>query len=261
MKPKLYCFHGGSLVCDKNAITLGRGVGTPYEVPIPYFLIDHPKGKALYDTGMAMGVALDKRKHWGKVCDVYDPKMTQDQFVVNNLAKIGVKPEDISFVIQSHLHLDHAGGLGCFPNAKYVVQQDELRWAYAPQWFQAAAYIKEDLFKPINWLVLRGALDDNYDLFGDGTVRIWFSPGHTPGHQNVAVETEHNGTIVLTGDSCYNTEILDEDVMPGLVWNCEATVNSIARMRHAKNMCGYKIITGHDPESWVNVRKAPEFYD
>lgn len=258
---KLYCLYGGSLICDKNSITLGRDAGKTYEVPVPFFLIQHPKGNVLYDTGMALEVARDKKKHWGDVVNAYDPQMTEENFCVNALEKVGIRPQDIDFVIQSHLHLDHAGGMACFPKAKVIVQSEELRWAYAPMWFQNAAYIRDDINKPVNWMILHGYEDDNYDLFGDGSIRIWFSPGHTPGHQNVVLKTEKSGTIVLTGDSCYNKEILYEDIMPGLVWNQEATVRSIARMRHADKTYGYKIITGHDPESWPKLRQAPDFYE
>ncbi len=262
MDVKLYCFCSGYLLTDKSNITMGRDIGKPYNVPVPFFLIQHPNGNVLYDTGMNIGVAQDKIKHWSEaVCSVYDPDMKEEDFCVNQLKKMGIEPEDINYVIQSHLHLDHAGGVGYFPNARYIVQSQELRWAFAPMFFQKGAYIKPDFDKPVDWMILYGDKDDDYDLFGDGSVRIWFSPGHTPGHQNVVVRTKNNGHIVLTGDSCYNKEVLYENVLPGLVWNCEETVKSVQRMLHSDKVWGFKVITGHDPESWETVKKVPEFYD
>lgn len=113
---KLYMFECGTLKSQKHLFTMGRGIGEPFDVPVPFFLIEHEKGKVLYDTGNALEVARDKVKHWGAaVVGAYDPIMTEDQYVVNQLKKVGVKPEEITHVIFSHLHLDHAGGCGGSP--------------------------------------------------------------------------------------------------------------------------------------------------
>lgn len=258
---KLYFFNSGTLTCDKSLLTMGKDVGKTVTVPVPFFLIDHPKGKVLYDTGNALEVAKDARKHWGAVCDVYVPDVSEDDYIVNQLEKIGVKPEEISLVVMSHLHLDHAGGVGAFPNAKYFVQKDELQWAYAPQFYQKPAYIRPDFDKDVQWFILNGYLDDGFDLFDDGSLRIWFTPGHTPGHQSLVVKLEKDGTFVLTGDCCYVEEILNEDILPGLVWSPPYAVESIQRLRHARNIYGYKIVTGHDPWDWETYKKAPEYYE
>ncbi|WP_199911718.1 MBL fold metallo-hydrolase [Dongshaea marina] len=71
----------------------------------------------------------------------------------------------------------------------------------------------------MDWLLLDGESDDGYDLFGDGALKIWFTPGHTPGHQSLQVNLEESGAYLLTGDSCYTEEILHQDLLPGLVWS------------------------------------------
>ncbi len=257
---KLYAFTSGFLTCDKSAITFGRGVGTPFTVPVPYYLIQHPKGNVLFDLGNALACARDPRKHWGAVLDVYNIKMSEDDYVVNNLKKIGVQPEDINYIVMSHLHLDHAGGVGDFPNAKYFVQKQELRWAYAPDFYQRLAYIRADFDKPVPWLQLDGHNDDRFDIFGDGKLIIWFTPGHTPGGQSLVVKL-NAGTFVLTGDSVYTMEVLHEPVLPGLGWDQEIVVASIQRMKMAEELWGYKIITGHDPDVWASLKHAPEYYE
>jgi len=92
-------------------------------VPVPFFLIGHPRGKVLFDTGNGMGAALDPVAHWGDAARAYYPRMNESDFVVNQLRDLGIAPEDIDLVILSHPHLDHAGGVGCFPHARYVVQR------------------------------------------------------------------------------------------------------------------------------------------
>jgi N-acyl homoserine lactone hydrolase len=257
---KLYFFACGALRSQKHLFTLGRGVGEPFTVPVPFFLIEHSQGKILFDTGNALSVAADPEKHWGDVVNAYYPVMDQDDFVTEQLSRLGIAPDEISYVILSHLHLDHAGGIGHFPKAKYVVQRNELHWAYVPDFYQKAAYIRADFDREVDWLILEGREDDGFDLFGDGKLRIWFTPGHTPGHQSLLVKLEHSGDFLLAGDCCYTEEILNEDVLPGLVWNPSEAIRTIRRLRHARDACGIKIITGHDPTAWQNFKKAPAFY-
>jgi len=261
MGMKLYFFECGILRCDKSLITMGRDVGTMFEIPVPFFLITHPKGNVLYDTGNAKELAIDARGHWGAVVDVYEPVMSEDQYVVNQLAKVGLKPEDITHIVLSHLHLDHAGGLRDFPHAKVYVQREELQWAYTPDFYQKAAYIRADFDVSPNWVLIEGWREDPYDLFGDGLIELWFTPGHTPGHQTMVVKLENSGPMMLTGDACYTTEILNEDVLPGLVWSCGEAVKSIKRIRYANDVLGIKIVTGHDPDGWKKFKLAPEYYD
>ncbi|MGQ9600803.1 MAG: N-acyl homoserine lactonase family protein [Anaerolineae bacterium] len=260
---KLYMFECGILKSQKHLFTMGRGVGVPFDVPVPFFLIEHKDAKVLYDTGNALEVARDKIKHWGAgTVAAYDPIMTEDQYVVNQLAKLGITPQQITHVVFSHLHLDHAGGTGAFPNATYYVQRAEMQYAYVPDFYQRAAYIRADFDKPyLNWYLLEGHLEDFYDLLGDGKIKIVFTPGHTPGHQSLLVDLDNWGPTLLTGDSIYTTEILNEDVLPGLVYSPPDCVKSIKKMRNLQRVHGVRIITGHDPDSWATLKKAPEYYD
>jgi N-acyl homoserine lactone hydrolase len=162
---KLYFFEAGILKSQKQYFTLGLGVGEPFDVPVPFLLIDHPKGKVLFDTGNAFEIIHNKEEHWGGILGAYDPVMTEDQWCVNAIKKVGVAPEDIKYVILSHLHLDHAGCVGHFPNAKYVVQRDELHFAYVPDPYMKLAYIRKDFDKDVDWFILEGWNDDQFDAW------------------------------------------------------------------------------------------------
>jgi glyoxylase-like metal-dependent hydrolase (beta-lactamase superfamily II) len=260
---KLYVFQCGILKSQKHLFTAGRGVGQPFDVPVPFFLIDHPKGKVLFDTGNALGVARDKVRHWGAgVVAAYDPIMTEDDYVVNQLARLGVKPEEITHVILSHLHLDHAGGTGDFPNAEYFTQREEMHYAYVPDFYQAGAYIRADFDKPqLNWHLLEGQSDEGYDVFGDGALKIIFTPGHTPGHQSLLVNLKNSGPTLLTGDCVYTQEILNEDVLPGLVYSPPDAVKSIKKIRNLHKVHGVRVVTGHDPLAWPQMLLAPKYYE
>jgi len=258
-KIKLYFFECGTLKSQKQYFTLNKDIGMPFEVPVPFFLIKHPKRNILFDLGNSLFVAENPEKHWGDVVNAYYPVMKKEQYVVNQLKKIGINPEDINYVILSHLHLDHAGGVGDFPNAVYVVQQKEYDWAYSPENNQKDAYIKADFDKPVKWKKLNG--EETYDFFGDGTLEIWFTPGHTPGHQSLMVNLENSGKFFLTADSCYTDENLNENILPGLVWDAELSMNVLKKLQEMQKDSNITIITGHDPLAWGNYKQAPEFYD
>jgi N-acyl homoserine lactone hydrolase len=259
---KLYMFQCGIIKTQKQLITMGRDVGEPFDIPVPFFLIKHPRGNVLFDTGMALAVVDDKIRHWGAVLETYDPIMTEDDYVVAQLAKAGVKPEEITHVIFSHLHLDHAGGTGEFPNAIHYVQRAEMQYAYMPDFFQAGAYIRADFDKPhLDWHLLEGYQDEPYDVLGDGKLRIVFTPGHSPGHQSLLVDLEKWGPTLLTGDSVYTEEILEEDVLPGLVYNPPDAARSIRKARDLRRISGVRIITGHDPAAWAKYDLAPAYYE
>jgi len=258
---KLYMFQCGIIKTRKHLITMGRGVGQPFDIPVPFFLVKHLRGNVLFDTGNALAVASDKVKHWGGAIEAYDPVMTRDDYAVAQLARIGIKPEEITHVVFSHLHLDHAGAAGEFANAIYYVQRAELQYAYVPDFFQASAYIRADFDKPhLKWRLLEGRQEDFYDVFGDGKLRIVFTPGHSPGHQSLLVSLDKWGPTLLTGDCVYTEEILEEDVLPGLVYSPSDAVKSINKIRDFRRN-GVRIITGHDPAAWPRFNLAPAYYE
>jgi glyoxylase-like metal-dependent hydrolase (beta-lactamase superfamily II) len=123
------------------------------------------------------------------------------------------------------------------------------------------AYIRADFDKDVEWFILEGWRDNKFDLFGDGKIIIYFTPGHTPGHQSILVNLENTGPVFLSADSCYTIENIDEDVLPGLGWSPSLSLQSIKMMKHLRDEMGVKIITGHDPVAWKQYKKAPEYYD
>jgi N-acyl homoserine lactone hydrolase len=258
---RLYFFSCGTLRTQVQYIKMNQGLGEPYEVPVPFFLITHPKGNVLFDGGNALGVARDPRGTWGAVVDAYEPVMTEDDFVVNQLKAIDVDPGSIRYVLQSHLHLDHSGALGHFPNAEYIVQRRELEYAFTPDWFAKPAYIRADFDQDLRWIYLDGLHDDGYDIHGDGTLQTLFTPGHAPGHTSLLVDLPSSGAMMLTADACYTRAHFENEALPGLIYSAADCAESVRRIRRTVDRLEATVVTGHDPEDWPKFKKSPEFYD
>ncbi|MCC5960118.1 MAG: N-acyl homoserine lactonase family protein [Rhodobacteraceae bacterium] len=258
---RLYMLQSGSLKCKVHNIKMNEGAGADYEIPVPYYLITHPKGHTIIDGGNAVEVATDPRGHWGGICDVYKPVMDPSEGCVAQLEKLGIKPEDVKYVVQSHLHLDHTGAVGRFPNATHIVQRTEYEYAYTPDWFAAGGYIRKDFDKPgLKWQFLNGTEDDFYDVYGDGTLTTVFTPGHAPGHQSLLVRLPQSGPILLAVDAAYTTDHWEEKSLPGFLASTTDTVRSVQKMRALAEKTGAMVVTGHDPDAWTQFKKAPDFY-
>ncbi|MFW7268971.1 AttM family quorum-quenching N-acyl homoserine lactonase [Gluconacetobacter sp. Hr-1-5] len=259
---RLYMFQSGSLKCKLHNIKMNEGNGADYEIPVPFFLITHPKGHTIIDGGNAVEVATDPRGCWGGICDVYWPMMTEEDGCVAQLARLGIRPEDVRYVLQSHLHLDHTGAIGRFPNATHIVQRAEHEYAYTPDWFAAGGYIRRDFDRPgLKWQFLNGIADDQYDLYGDGVLTTVFTPGHAPGHMSFLVRLPGTGATLLTIDAAYTLDHWEERSLPGFLTSTIDSVRSVQKLRVLAERTDARIVTGHDPEAWARFRQAPEFYD
>ncbi len=259
---ELHMFQTGTLRTKTKYIKMNQGEGD-FEIPVPWFLIKHPQGNVVIDGGNAVEAAIDKRGHWGAVVDAYDPVMPVSENCVDQLKMVGVSAQDVRYVVQSHLHLDHTGAIGRFPKAQHIVQRSEYEYAFKPHWFSAGAYIRADFDRPgLNWKFLGGEFTDNFDLFGDGTVRMIFTPGHSPGHQSFLITLPESGPILLTIDAAYTVDHWENRALPGLVTSSMQAADSVAKLRRIAKDTNAMVVTGHDPVTWPSFRKSPQdFYD
>ncbi len=228
-----------------------EGVEGTLRVPVPAFLIEHPDGLVLFDSGLHVDVAADPVARLGLASSFFTADFAPDQGVAARLSVLGVDAARVRYLINSHLHFDHSGGNAAIPNAQLVVQRAEWTAGHSAEQIRRNAYDPRDY--DLGHDVL--AMDGEHDLFGDGRVVCIPTPGHTPGHQSLRVELA-SGPVVLAADACYLRRTLDELHLPPIVSDPDAMRASLHRLR-ALQVAGARIFYGHDPEFWATLPPAP----
>jgi N-acyl homoserine lactone hydrolase len=264
---QLYVFSSGRLTVDKSIIQ--SGASGKIQVPVGFFLIKHPKGNVLFDTGNNDRIITDPT-YWGPFVAALDPERTPDIAIDTQLSKINVKPADIKYVVLGHFHVDHAGNVGKFPDSTIVYQRDEIKNAFWPAPGYATFFITADFDMlrstvgqpmPNKQKVIE--LDGDLDLFGDGSLYIHRTVSHTPGSQMLVVRLPKTGTVVLTSDAVYLKENLDKNLLPGVgsVYEPTGMLDAYAWVRRLQDAEGADVIYAHDPEVFKAHKHAPEFYE
>ena len=258
---RLYFLTCGSIWCKTQGLKMNQPLTAPLEIPVPWFVIQHPKGNVVIDGGIAIECASDPQGRLSQAfLSAYEPTLTKEQGCLRELQNLAIDPESISYVLLSHLHWDHTGAIGRFPNAVHVVQRREFEYALAPDWFATDAFSRSDFDLPgLNRYFLEGA--DSYDLFGDGTLQIISTPGHSLGHQSFLVTLRRTGAVLLTIDAAYTTDHWEEKSLPSFVTSTIEAVRSVKKLWQIARQTDALVVTGHDPIAWPSFRHAPAYYE
>jgi glyoxylase-like metal-dependent hydrolase (beta-lactamase superfamily II) len=220
-------------------------------IPVSMWIIDHPKGLVVYDTGNNVAVTQDCKAYWQPgLCDFLKPNQKREDTIDMQLKKLGFSTDKVKAVITSHTHLDHAGNMEMFPNAIHVLQKKELYQGWFPEKFQGrtgGAFVMADIdgTRDFNFLELNG----DYDLFGDGSVMIYSTPGHTLGHQSVKIRMASGGSIIITGDAVWMQENLD-GYPAGLNYSVQDYTNSVNRLKFMRDLEGAQLFMSHDQDQF-----------
>jgi glyoxylase-like metal-dependent hydrolase (beta-lactamase superfamily II) len=245
---KLYILNCGEGVAgDISRWSPGVNEGKSMDFVDNCYLIKHAQGWFLWDTGVADAVAAmpnglapadPKAVYWHR------PKTLAAQ-----LDQLGVKPTDIKAMAVSHTHPDHIGNVEMFPTAMLYVQKAEYEWPGAND----APRFKPE--HPVTELV------GDRDVFGDGSLTILSTPGHTPGHQSLLVKLPKTGAIVLTGDAVHFKSNWDNRGVPVNNASKEQTLASMQKMSDTLAKEKAQLWINHDKAQRDGLKMSPEFYD
>ena len=254
---RLDCGH--SLANDESVWTPGENVGRSIEFSSTCWLIKRGSEWVLWDTGVPEAT-LNDPKGWSTL-----PKLIVyhlDKTITGQLAEIGLKASDITYVAVSHTHGDHIGNVSLFPNSTILIQRAEYTWISSPDGTndnvnQLKALARKLLGTPKKLQLV----DGDTDVFGDGSVTLISTPGHTPGSQSLLVHLKNAGFIILSGDVVHLEENFEKNVVPSLNTDKAASIASMDKVRRMIATYQAKLFVNHDKAQSDTLKLLPAFYD
>jgi len=244
---------GETRIPDLSPWSPGFNVGTAGTFSVNCYLIRHTQGWMLFDSGYPDALANSPEGLAGPLSTAF-----RKRTLVAQMAQIGVTPGQVTRVAFSHTHGDHVGNANLFSAATLYIQQAEYDAAFGPDpakfGFQVANY---DKLRASTTIKLQG----DRDVFGDGTVVILSTPGHTPGHQSLLVRLPRTGAVVLSGDAAHFRENFDQRRVPSFNFDHDASIASMDKLAAIVQKEKAQLWINHDNAQSATLRHAPDFYD
>ncbi len=245
---KLYVLNCGEGVAgDISRWSPGVNEGKSMDFVDNCYLIKHAQGWFLWDTGIADEVAAMPNG-----LAPADPRAVtwhRPKTLAAQLDQLGVKPSDIQAIGISHTHPDHIGNVEMFPNAMLYVQKAEYDWPGANS---------VPRFKPEHPVI---KLEGDRDVFGDGSVTVLSTPGHTPGHQSLLVKLPHTGAIILSGDAVHFKSNWENRGVPVNNFSKDLTLVSMQKISDGLTKEKAQLWINHDKAQRDTLKMAPQFYE
>jgi glyoxylase-like metal-dependent hydrolase (beta-lactamase superfamily II) len=253
---------GGRMLGAKllQAILTGQDA---IEVPCPVFLVRHPSaGAILVDTGLHPSVATDPKENFGSLGARFGhPSLAPGEDAASQLRERGLEPGEVPTVVMTHLHLDHASGISEFPNSTFVVSETEWQAATHGPNPMASGYRRSHFDYAFDYRTVdfhRGNVDSyasfgrTFDLFGDGSLRLAYTPGHSAGHMSVICRLTKRD-LVIGGDCFYVEGQLDgSEPLPPRPHDAHNARRSLQELRLFRSQFPDAMITpGHDPNFYA----------
>jgi glyoxylase-like metal-dependent hydrolase (beta-lactamase superfamily II) len=245
---KLYILNCGEGVAgDISRWSPGVNAGKSMDFVDNCYLMHHSQGWFLWDTGLTDAIAAMPNGQAPA-----DPRMThwrRPKTLASQLEALGVKPAEIKYVAISHTHPDHIGNVEMFPQAMLLVQKAEYDWPNP---------LGVGRFKPEHPVT---KLEGDHDVFGDGSVTVISTPGHTPGHQSLLVKLPNTGALLLSGDAVHFRSNWENRGVPENNTDKDKTRASMERIAQLLAKENAQLWINHDKAQRDSLKLAPEFYD
>jgi glyoxylase-like metal-dependent hydrolase (beta-lactamase superfamily II) len=252
---KMHVLSGGRVRLKRSIYFPDADRAETMDAPVSAFLIRHRQGNVLFDSGCHPSVIDDAAARWGGIARVMVPIFSHGQDLISELGGVGVRPEDIDIVVNSHFHSDHCGCNEFFKKATIVCHVRELEAARASN-ATAMGYLPADWDHPMPV----DAIEGERDLCGDGRIVLVPLPGHTPGTIGAIVNLDRSGSFVLASDSVSLRAHLDLNILPRNTWSAEHLDRTFQEIRRIE-AGGATVVCGHDEGQWRQLKKGGDAYE
>jgi len=248
---RLYVMDCGRLkVEDPSRFNFKKEELKTLDMSVGCYLVVHPKGVLMWDSG----VIPDNTFQGGVGTLQY---ATSTKTLDQQMAAAGYTPKDVNYFALSHYHWDHIGNANQFAGATWLVrkvERDMMLAGTSDSRFPAHfSELKNSKYKLID--------TDDYDVFGDGTVVIKFTPGHTPGHQVLFLKLAKTGPVIITGDLYHYPEERTVPKVPNNDVDKPGTLKSREMLESFAKKTGAQMWIQHDLAAFEKLKKAPAFYE
>jgi N-acyl homoserine lactone hydrolase len=250
---RIYILNGGLAKVDDGSIySPGINVGVPMTLSCNAYLIRHRESWLLWDTGTSDYLVSEPG---GRVV-AHGIKAAIRTTIAAQFEEIGVAPNDIDLLVLSHAHYDHVGNCRLFPKARWIAQKAERDAMFGPN-PEEFGYIRE-LYETLSGN-LTEIVDGDHDIFGDGALRLIFTPGHTLGHCSLLVRLPETGPVILSGDVAHNHENFRLRRVPTFNADPASTVASMDRVDTLLREEGAALWINHDTEQNSTLPHVPRW--
>jgi glyoxylase-like metal-dependent hydrolase (beta-lactamase superfamily II) len=252
---RLYVFNCGEAdVLDLGIFDAGGAyAGRRKSLAVTCFLVRHPEGDLIWDAGLPDSISESADGIASGSFRLRAPKTLAGQ-----IAELGLAPAEIEYFSASHSHFDHVGNGNLFAGATFIVQRAERAHMFRDEArADAQAFSAYGALEAAKTLEIEG----DHDVFGDGSVRIVSTPGHTPGHSVLLVNLRNAGPILLTGDLYHFREARERRTIPVFNTDAEQTLRSMDRFEALAEETGARVLIQHEPEDYASIPHSPDFLD
>ncbi|MFP4844434.1 N-acyl homoserine lactonase family protein [Winogradskyella sp. PE311] len=248
---KLYTLDGGTVKANMLQIfsqdTTYQGQSKTFADA--FYIIEHPKGRLLWDAGLAEG--LVGQEPFTTPNGAFT--VSRKDSVVTQLKQLNLTPDDFDYIALSHTHFDHSGSASKFANATWLVQETEYNFITSEEQKQG------DNYPAIANLTKVKTLKGDFDVFEDGSVIIKSMPGHTPGHQVLFLKLKDAGNILLTGDLYHFQENRDSKGVPSFNYDVDATLKSMDLFEDLAKKTNADVYIQHSTADFNRLPKYPKY--
>lgn len=246
MVKNIWLLKNGTFNIDKSILISGRGMGKIVRIGAYAVLVETTEGYVLIDSGLNPKGVEEPEKTWGFLANVIEPEIKQQEDIRNGLAELNVNPEQITHVINTHMHFDHTGGTQFFQHATFVVQKAEYRFAMNPDSHWAGSYMKNHYDFDLKYELVEG------DCEWMPGIDLLFTPGHSPGHQSILLTMEDGRRFLIAGDAINTLENMKRNLPAGQCWDEQKAILSLQKLMTISRLTQAIIVPSHEPN--------PQFY-